>query len=273
MTPWTCREIVSEDDPALLPFAQLTDMQLRRQWEPEQGIFIAEGMLVIERVAKQGLQIESVLTSSRWLDRLGRALGDWTGEVLVAEEPILERITGYRVHRGALAAARRPALQSVRDVLQASGPLLVLEELVDATNVGLAARSAVALGVDQVLLSPGCADPFYRRAVKASMGSVLNASWARSRNWPEDLRDLVDERVVIALTPYADRTLSQVLNDVDPARVALAVGSEGPGLSENFLRACSVHARIPMSSGVDSLNVGAATAVACYALQASRGDL
>lgn len=267
---WRVREIADPGDAALAPFMRLTDVELRRTFEPEHGIFIAEGHLVIERAVDAGLEIVCVLTSRRWLDRLGDQLGSWDGEVLVADEALLMDITGFRVHRGALAVVRRPRQTDVASLLASSGPILVLEELVDATNVGLAIRSAAALGVRRVLLSPGCADPLYRRAVKASMATVFTVSWARSDDWASDLELLIDQRDLIGLTPSADDTIDTVLRGRNPERVALMMGSEGPGISHEALRHCTVRARIPMHDGVDSLNVAAATAVACYALDVER---
>lgn len=270
MTTWTTQPVNSLDDPRLAAFAHLTEVDLRRRWEQEHGLFIAEGHLVIERAVQSGLGLESVLTSPRWLDRLGDILGAWCGDVLVADEEMLKRISGFHVHRGALAAVRRPPLVPVASLLEGEGPILVLEELVDATNVGLAIRSAVGLGIEAVLLSPGCADPFYRRAVKSSMGAVLQARWARSESWTDDLRSLTAVRDLVVLTPAGELLIDEVLANLHPERVALLLGSEGPGASPAALRATARHARIPMHSGVDSLNVAAATAVACFALDQAR---
>ncbi len=270
MTAWTTSHVTSLDDLRLTPYTRLTEVDLRRQWEPENGIFIAEGHLVIERSVQSGLLVDSVLTAPRWLERLHAILGDWSGEVLVAQEELLQEITGFRVHRGALAAVQRPPLVTVAALLNQDGPLLVLEDLVDATNVGLAIRSAVGLGIDAVVLSPGCADPLYRRAVKSSMGAVLQARWARSESWSDDLLSIAAVRDLVVLTPAGDHLIDEVVADLNPQRVALLMGSEGPGASPTALRATARHARIPMHSGVDSLNVAAATAVACFALDQAR---
>jgi len=270
VSAWTHRRVVSLDDPAVVPFARLTEVELRRQWEPEHQVFMAEGHLVIERAVESGLPVQSVLTSPRWIDRLDEILGDWVGEVLVADEGLLREITGYRVHRGALAVVGRPREHSVAEIVSKPGPLLVLEDLVDATNVGLAIRSAAGLGVTSIVISPRCADPLYRRSVKSSMAAVLQTHWARSTDWSTDLAAVGRTREMVALTPLGDGLIDEVLLGRDPDRVALLLGSEGPGLTDEALRCATVRARIPMQGGVDSLNVAAATAVACFALDQAR---
>lgn len=253
-------------DVRLDPYRSLTDMDLRRRVEPEGGYFMAEGHLVIARAAALGLRIESVLTAEKWLDRLAVDLAGWSGPVYVADDELLREITGYRVHRGALAVVRRPPTRRLDDVTATTGTLLILEDLVDHTNVGLAFRSAAALGIAGVILSPGCADPLYRRAVRTSMGAVLELPWARAEAWPADLRSL--RRRIVALTPDpAAPPLDQALSAGGATPIALLVGSEGPGLSAAAREAASSLARIPMDGGIDSLNVAAAIAVACYALR------
>lgn len=259
------QDVTDADDPRVEMFTRLTDMDLRQRIEPERGIFMAEGHLVIERCAAYGLDILTVLTSRRWLSRLDSALRDVDVPVLVADEEMLRSITGYRVHRGALAAVRRPPPTRVADILAGDGDVVVLEDLVDPTNVGLAIRSAVVQGIGDVILSPGCADPLYRRAVKSSMGTVLRCRWARSDDWPATLVELAGARRVIALTPDADTTITDALAEVAASPIALAFGSEGPGLSPGVLRRSWRNCTIPMASGEDSLNVAAAVAVACFA--------
>jgi tRNA G18 (ribose-2'-O)-methylase SpoU len=247
-------------------------MDLRQRLEPERGVFMAEGHLIIERCASLGMTFQSVLTSRRWLDRLHTTLAGTDVPVFVAEEQLLEDITGYRVHRGALAVVARPAVIDVAEILRSEADVLVLEDLVDPTNVGLAIRSAVVQGISDVILSPGCADPLYRRAVKSSMGAVLRCRFARSVAWPETLAALAQRRRVVALTPDAAITLDAALAEAASASVALMLGSEGPGLSPKALGSSWRLARIPMASAEDSLNVAAATAVACYSRAQSRRD-
>jgi tRNA G18 (ribose-2'-O)-methylase SpoU len=275
-------EVTSPADPRVTAYTGLTDMHLRMATEADTGLFMAEGHLVIERCANLGLEFVSVLTSPRWLNRLGEALGETDVIVYTADEAMLRDITGFGVHRGALAAVRRPPLLGVDDVLRRPGDLLVLEDLVDPTNVGLAIRSAVVQGIDSVVLSPGCADPLYRRAVKSSMGAVLRARWTRSVDWPGTLAAIARDRVLVALTPGgADRleeavgarpggTAKPPLTGSFAGGHALMLGSEGPGLTHQALQAAHFRCAIPMASPGDSLNVAAASAVVCFARAQSR---
>lgn len=264
--------VTRADDPRVVDFLQLTDMDLRRSLETDRGFFIAEGHLIIERCADLHLHFRSVLTSERWLGRIRGALESVDATVLVAEESVLQGITGYRVHRGALAVVSRPEALTVGDVLAAERDILVLEDLVDPTNVGLAVRSAIVQGVRGVVLSPGCADPLYRRAVKSSMGAVLKCRWARSDDWDASLAMLAKTRRLVALTPEGDIDLEAAMRESAAGDVALMLGSEGPGLSRSALSRADHRARIPMESADDSLNVAAATAVACYARSRWRRD-
>lgn len=252
-------------DPRVREFAQLTDMDLRQRTEPAQGIFIAEGHLVIERSVAAGLDIRSVLTEERWIPRLQAALGDVDAPVYVASEEVLRSITGYRVHRGALASVHRPRMATLDEILEGDGDVLVLEDLVDPTNVGLAIRSAVVQGIDRLIISPGCADPLYRKAVKSSMGAVLRCRWARSDDWSATLAAVARARLLLALTPRGETSLEAALAEGRDVAVALAVGSEGPGLGEEVLDVAWRRCAIPMATDEDSLNVAASVAVAAYA--------
>lgn len=258
------------DDPRVEDYLQLTDMDLRQRMESHGGFFMAEGHLIIERCASMRLGFRSVLTSERWLDRLAPSLESTDVSVFIADEAVLQDITGYRVHRGALAVVSRPDMLNVANVLHAERDILVLENLVDPTNVGLAVRSAVVQGIRGVILSPGCADPLYRRSVKSSMGAVLRCRWARSDDWETTLELLKGNRRLIALTPEGEHDLDEAMRVATGEGVALMVGSEGPGLSRVALAAADLRCRIPMASPDDSLNVAAATAVACYARSRSR---
>lgn len=252
-------------DPRIQLFTDLTDVDLRQRIEPERGFFMAEGHLVIERCARAGLAFLAVLTERRWLDRLDTSLAGVDTTVFVADEAVLREITGYRVHRGALAAVRRPPDYGVDELLASAGDVLVLEDLVDPTNVGLAIRSASVQGITDVLISPGCADPLYRKAVKSSMGTVLACRWSRSDDWGGTLKALAAERRVIAMTPSGDVDLESALGESRTTKVALAFGSEGPGLSELAMASAWRRCAIPMTGEDASLNVAAAVAVACYA--------
>ncbi|MCZ3388187.1 MAG: RNA methyltransferase [Actinomycetia bacterium] len=264
MNPQTISEI---DDLRVADYRSLTDVTLRRRKEPAEGLFMAESHQVISRALLAGYPIRSVLTTPRWLEAVEAiALPEGTA-VLVAAESLVNSITGYRVHRGALAAMSRIPLPRVEDVVPQARRIVVLEGVVDHTNVGAVFRSAAGLGFDAVLVDPTCADPLYRRSVRVSMGAVFSLPWTRTSSWPAQLTDLsADGWELLALTPRPEaEALARVAAD-PPERLALLLGSEGPGLSPDALAAVTRHVRIPMAAGVDSLNVGAAAAVACYAL-------
>lgn len=257
-------------DPRLLAFTKLTDMQLRMRMEPQEGIFLAEGEKVILRALHAGFEPISAFMEEKWLPALKPELRRHACTVFLADEVVLKAVTGYRLHRGALAAFRRKPLPAVSQVLTSARFVVVLEDLVDHTNVGLIFRSAAGLGADAVLVSPQCADPLYRRSVKVSMGAVLTTPWTRAEPWPWVLEDLGErdfERV--ALTPSDDaRDLRGWRASSTTGRVALLLGSEGPGLTKEAFHRVDTSLRIPMTERVDSLNVAAAAAIACYAVAA-----
>ncbi|MDP9442954.1 MAG: RNA methyltransferase [Actinomycetota bacterium] len=255
-------------DPRLADYADLRDVALRKSLEAEHGLFLAEGEKVVRRAVEAGFAVRSFLMAPRWLDRLTDVL-ERAGDVpcYVVSEQVAERVTGFHVHRGALASLRRRALPAAEQVLAGASRVVVLEDVVDHTNVGAVFRSAAALGVDAVLLSPRCADPLYRRAVKVAMGAVFALPYARLPDWYGGL-DLLRRHGfhVVALTPAEDAV--PLTDAVRRDRVALLLGSEGTGLSHRWLTAADQRARIPMAAGVDSLNVAAAAAIACYLLSA-----
>ncbi|MCB0914196.1 MAG: RNA methyltransferase [Actinobacteria bacterium] len=249
-------------------------MQWRQRMEPAQGLFLAEGEKVIQRALQAGYRPRSVLLTSRWLAGLSPALQDHDIEVLLADEATLRSIVGFRLHRGALAAFERRAHPPMSDVLASARRLVVLENLVDHTNVGLVFRTAAALGVDAILVSPSCADPYYRRSVKTSMGAVLSLPWTIADPWPATLDSLRrDGWLLAALTPSerAVELAAFVRAEGAESKLALLLGSEGPGLTAEAAQRCTVALRIPVTDRVDSLNVAAAAAIACYELaQVSR---
>lgn len=260
--------VESADDLAIAQYRNLTDVSLRRRLEPEHGIFMAESQSVISRALEAGYQPRSALTIERWRPQVEAILRDYDVEVYVGSDEVLKDITGYRVHRGALAVMQRRALQPAEDVVKGARRVLVLEGIVDHTNVGAAFRSAAGLGFDAVLIDATCADPLYRRSVRVSMGAVFALPWTRLESWPGDLHVLRDAGFVIAsLTPASDATDISLWAKQAPRKVALLFGTEGDGLSKHSLAATDVSLRIPMTHEVDSLNVAAAAAVACYALR------
>jgi tRNA G18 (ribose-2'-O)-methylase SpoU len=256
------------DDPRLADYRALTDVALRRKLEPENGLFIAEGEKVVRRAVAAGYEVRSMLIAGNRTTETA----DLPGIHYVAGFDVLEAVTGFHVHRGVLAAVARPAALTVHQVQRGAQRLMVLEELSSTTNLGAVFRSAAALGMDGVILAPTCGDPLYRRAVRVSMGQVFAVPYARCESWPGDLAALRDAGWrVLALTPDAGATPIDALEVQAGDRLALLLGAEGPGLSSEALAEASERVRIPMSHGVDSLNVAAAAAVAAYALGPSRG--
>jgi tRNA G18 (ribose-2'-O)-methylase SpoU len=263
-------EIDDPRDPRLADYVDLRDVSLRKSLEAEHGLFIAEGEKVVRRAVEAGHAVRSLLMAPRWLNGLSDVLAAVPdAPCFVVSERVAEAVTGFHVHRGALASLHRRPPAGVDEVLGPARSVVVLEDIVDHTNVGAVFRTAAALGVDAVLLSPRCADPLYRRAVKVGMGAVFSLPYARLDGWYDGLRSLRQRGFrVVALTPAADAV---PLEDAVAAdRVALVLGSEGHGLTHRWLTSADVRARIPMAPGVDSLNVGAAAAVACYLLASAR---
>ena len=254
-------------DPALADYRALTDVELRRRSEPAHGIFIAEGELVIRRALRAGYPMRSALMTQRWLSSVADFVAGIDVPLYVGSEELLESVTGFHVHRGALAAMGRLPLKSVADLLPQSSRVVVLEEVNSHTNLGAIFRSAAGLGMDAVLLSPTCADPLYRRSVRVSMGEVFSIPYARIELWPSGLTSLREAGFrVLALTPDSRASSIDEIAVRDGEKLALLLGAEGPGLSKNALEAATSEVRIPMGNGVDSLNVAAAAAVACYAM-------
>ena len=254
-------------DPALADYRALTDVELRRRSEPAHGIFIAEGELVIRRALRAGYPMRSALMTQRWLSSVADLVADIDVPLYVGSPELLESVTGFHVHRGALAAMARLPLRSVADLLPQSSRLVVLEEVNSHTNLGAIFRSAAGLGMDAVLLSPTCADPLYRRSVRVSMGEVFSIPYARIESWPSGLTLLREAGFrVLALTPDSRASSIDEIAVQDGEKLALLLGAEGPGLSDSAVAVATSAVRIPMGNGVDSLNVAAAAAVACYAI-------
>jgi tRNA G18 (ribose-2'-O)-methylase SpoU len=255
-------------DPRLSDFANLTDVALRRRTEPEGGLYIAESSKVIARALRAGHIPRAVLVLERWLDEVAELLGDSDTPVYVGESALLEQLTGFNLHRGALASMHRPELRSVDELIAGARRIVILEDIVDHTNVGAIFRSAAALGADAVLITPRCADPLYRRSVRVSMGTVLQVPWTRISNWPADAQQLREVGFHLAALALTDDSIDLDTFAADaPERVALILGTEGDGLSQQTIDAADTVVRIPMMHGVDSLNVAAASAVAIYTLR------
>ena len=262
--------VESADDDRLADYRDLTDVALRRVLEPAGGLYMAESAKVIARALAAGHRPRSLLVQEKWLPEVETiAATHPETPVYVVEPDVAERLTGYAVHRGALAAMHRPPLGSVADIVAGARLVVVLEDIVDHTNVGAIFRAAAGLGADAVLVTPRCADPLYRRSVRVSMGTVFQVPWTRLPEWTEArgmLHDAGLQLAALALTGGAVPLDEFAANR--PERVALLLGAEGDGLSRRALAAADTVVTIPMAGGVDSLNVAAASAVAIWALRA-----
>ena len=252
-------------DPRLADYRDLRDVQLRKHVEVEHGLFLAEGEKVVRRAVAAGFRPRSFLMAPRWAEGLADVLAAASdAPCYLVPDDVAAQVTGFHLHRGALASLERRPLPSVADVLADARSVLVLEDIVDHTNVGAIFRSGAALGFDAVLLAPRCADPLFRRAVKVGMGAVFSTPWTRLPDWYDALPDLSARgftTVALTLAPDA-RPVEEAVAGLD--RVALVLGSEGHGLSARWEQTADRRAIIPMRAGIDSLNVAAATAVACY---------
>ena len=279
----TLIEIKDEAAPELDVYSRLTGAELRSKKDPSQGIFIAESPMVIEVALKMGYIPLSLLTDKRLLaiggvERVVERLGGFDMPIYTAERELLTSIIGFELTRGALAAFRRPLPRPLSEVVSGASRIAVLENVTDATNIGAIFRSAAALGIDAVLTTPSCCDPLSRRAVRVSMGTVLQVPHAQIGGNPDEwrergtdiLRDLGFKSAALALT---DRSVS--ISDTALAgeeRLALILGTEGDGLYKSTISSADYTVKIPMFHGVDSLNVGSAAAVAFWELSARRKE-
>ena len=272
--------IDSIDDERVAAYTNLTEIQLRNRLEPERGLFIAESPKVIDRALAAGREpISLLVVDKRWGTDI---------PVYVASPEQLRQLTGYRLHRGALSAMRRWPLPSVEETCRDARRVAVMENIVDHTNVGALMRSAAALDVDAVLVTPSCGDPLYRRAARVSMGTVFQIPWTRiggddKHFWPrrglEELRSLGFTTVAMALSDDSislDELTRRLNNSPESAdhidKLALIFGTEGDGLSRHTIAGADLTVKIPMSHGVDSLNVAASSAVAFYATSPKRAE-
>jgi tRNA G18 (ribose-2'-O)-methylase SpoU len=261
----TVLQVASADDERIGDFRALTDLELRTRWEPPNGLFIAEGELVIRRALRAGYGLRSVLVDEKRVEQFADLPAE--AAIYAATPDVLESITGFHVHRGVLASFHRRPLPSLEELLTSASRLAVLEGLNTHTNLGALFRSAAALGIDAVVLSPSCADPLYRRAVRVSMGEVFAIPYAKAEAWPDALKVVSAAGFrLLALTPGDDSVPLQDLPAADRRRPALLLGAEGPGLSRAALAASDVRVAIPMQNGVDSLNVATAAAIAFWEL-------
>ena len=264
----TVYEVDDPDDPRLADYRSLTDVALRSSIEAPHGLFIAEGALVIERARAAGYSLRSALMTPEWLERTAPVLSNSDAPVYLGSDATLRALTGFHVHRGALASVQRQPLRTLGDVIRSARRLAVIEDMVNHTNLGAIFRTAAALGVHGVVISPRAADPLYRRSVRVSMGAVFTVPYARAETWP----DAIDEVKAagfrtLALTPRDGALdLGEVAVDIDD-RLAIVVGTEGEGLSDEVAERCEVAVRIPMSAGIDSLNVATAAGIAFWEIR------
>ena len=286
--------IDSIDDERVAAYTNLTEIQLRNRLEPERGLFIAESPKVIDRALAAGREPISLLVEEPWIEGMSQTFDivdkRWGTDipVYVASPEQLRQLTGYRLHRGALSAMRRWPLPSVEETCRDARRVAVMENIVDHTNVGALMRSAAALDVDAVLVTPSCGDPLYRRAARVSMGTVFQIPWTRiggddKHFWPhrglEELRSLGFTTVAMALSDDSislDELTRRLNNSPESAdhidKLALIFGTEGDGLSRHTIAGADLTVKIPMSHGVDSLNVAASSAVAFYATSPKRAE-
>ena len=293
-------EITTLDDPRLSDFSHHTDVYLRNATGGT-GLYIAESLLVLKRALAAGHEPRSVLALGTSASDAVELIGDPSIPVFTGPGELLADLTGYVLHRGVIAAMRRPVQPSIETVLSDARRIVVLENVVDPTNVGAIFRSAAAIGADAILVTPRCSDPFYRRAIRVSMGTVLQVPWARAPGWSADVKSAArismggagagqaggaraasDEegspglRQLLHASGFHIAALALAPDAVDlrefaaaaPDRVALVLGTEGDGLTDGAIAAADTVVRIPMRHGIDSLNVAATAAVAMWALTA-----
>lgn len=269
-------EITDFSAPELDVYARLTEAQLRNRFEPAKGMFIAESPKVIHRALDGGCQPVSLLMERKDITGAAReVIARCPGiPVYTADEDLLCALTGYHLTRGVLCAMRRPKLLTMEEICAGASRIVVLENVMNPTNVGAIIRSAAALGMDAVLLTPGCSDPLYRRSARVSMGTVFQIPWTFTGSWPEEgmgrLKSLGFQTAAMALS---DRAVS--IDDgrlMAEEKLAIVLGSEGDGLTNATIADCDYTVKIPMYHGVDSLNVAAASAVAFWQLRKEGGN-
>ena len=260
----TVVEIADLSDPRLADYSHQTDVALKKASGTEHGLYIAESALVLQRALAAGHRARSVLALGNTVDEARALVG---GDVPIFSGPseLLEELTGYLLHRGLIAAMHRPELPTVASLLEGARRVIILENVADPTNVGAIFRSVAAIGADAVFVTPRCSDPFYRRAIRVSMGAVLQVPWTRLGDWPGTRTLLAASGFQIAALALSADAVS--LRDfVAPAKLALVLGAEGEGLTAQALASADTIVQIPMAHGIDSLNVAATAAVAMWAL-------
>ena len=261
-------ELKSFEAPELDVYARLTEAQLLNRHNLKEGLFIAESPKVIDRALNAGCQPVSILVETAHIRGESLEVINRCGDIPVYTAPfdVLTQLTGYQLTRGMLCAMRRPALPTVEEVCKDARRIAVLEDVMNPTNLGAIFRSAAALGMDAVLLTPACSNPLYRRSARVSMGTVFQVPWTYlGENWTQQLRSLGYKTCAMALLEDSYRVDDPALREVE--KLAVVLGTEGDGLADSTIAACDYTVKIPMYHGVDSLNVAAASAVAFWELR------
>ena len=261
--------VTESSAPELADYVGMTDVALRRKLETDRGLYIAESAKVIERALRAGHQPRSILVQEQWLDQAQELLANIPDcPIYLVSAEVAHEVAGFDIHRGALAAMHRPELPAVAEVLEDARRVVILEDIVDHTNVGAIFRAAAGFGVDAVLISPRCADPLYRRSIRVSMGTVFQVAWTRLPEWDEAALLLHEAGFHMAALALSDDAVSlRNFATQNHEKIAVLMGSEGDGLTRSALTVADSVVTIPMKNGVDSLNVASACAVALYAIE------
>lgn len=262
-------ELTDPTDPRVAVYTRLSDAAMRRRNDAKHGMYMAESSVVVRRALKAGHQPYSFFLSHRYLDSMADVFAENPDiPVYTGTDEMMQSITGFHLHRGALAAMRRPEPLTTDQVTHGARRIAILEDIVDHTNLGSIIRSAAGLGIDGIILSPQCADPLYRRAIRVSMGSVFELPWTRSQNLPEALNHLKHQGWSIAALELTEHSIN--IDDAEAQhaeKLAMILGTEGAGVSARSLENADVHLQIPIRETVDSLNVSVAAAVAFWQLR------
>ncbi|WP_413456336.1 TrmH family RNA methyltransferase [Glutamicibacter sp. FR1] len=268
LNPERILQVADLEDPRLDEYLRLSEAHLRMRTDVENGLYIAESTKVVQRAINAGHVPRSFLLAEKHLDQLAEEFNRFPdAPIFIGDDRQLQDLVGFHLHRGAMAAMNRPEPLDLDDVLEASSRIAILEDIADHTNLGAIIRSASGLGVDAVLLTPKCVDPWYRRSARVSMGTVFDLPWVRMQSWPEDLQTLKNHGYEMFAMELTDDATP--LNEVEikaGQKVAMILGNEGRGVTDEAIAAVDRTVIIPMHRDVDSLNVGAASAIAFWHL-------
>lgn len=268
LNPARILQVADLEDPRLDEYLRLSEAHLRTRTDVENGLYIAESTKVVQRAINAGHVPRSFLLAEKHLDQLAEEFNRFPdAPIFIGDDRQLQDLVGFHLHRGAMAAMNRPEPLDLDEVLEASSRIAILEDIADHTNLGAIIRSASGLGVDAVLLTPKCVDPWYRRSARVSMGTVFDLPWVRMQSWPEDLQTLKNHGYEMLAMELTDDAIP--LNEVEikaGQKVAMILGNEGRGVTDEALAAVDRTVIIPMHRDVDSLNVGAASAIAFWHL-------